>query len=243
MKKYFEYEFNEEIKNKLLDYYNNQGLKDFDDGDMKIKLKLDRLKKYIHFKPDDVICDVGCADAVLLRYLEGKYKQAVGLDISEEVIKKDREINLKNTQFYVYDGVNIKTEIEFDKIFLMDVLEHAFEPDQLINSIYNSLKRGGCLIMQVPSTGWLSELIFGKYHYGHLRYYDEDYLRNYLKNVGFEVLHVETFNSVPWSQKFIHFPRLFRVMNKLCSLIPHVLYPYYGSVAAVAVKAENSFMD
>ena len=31
----------------------------------------------------------------------------------------------------------------FDKIFAMDVLEHAFEPDELVSSIYKNLAWGG----------------------------------------------------------------------------------------------------
>lgn len=90
--------------------------------------------------------------------------------------------------------------------------------------------------MQVPSTGWLSELVFGRYHYGHLRYYDEKYLFHYLENAGFKVRHIETFHSVPWSQKFINYRKIFNVLNAVCNVVPHALYPYYGSVAAIAEK-------
>lgn len=237
MRKYFEYEFNEEIKEKLLNYYNSlDSMGDFGDGNLKMALKIDRLREHIPYDENDVICDVGCADAVLLKYLDKYYKSAVGLDISQTVIERDKELNLPKVSFQTYDGMHIDTEEKFDKIFLMDVLEHAFDPDTLIASIYDHIKKGGVLVMQVPSTGWLSELIFGKYHYGHLRYYDEAYLCSYLEKVGFEIEYSATFNAVPWSQKIIHHKKLFSVLNKICSAVPHSLYPYYGSVAAVARK-------
>lgn len=236
MKKYFEYKFNEEVRKRLIDYYNSQGMEDFDNGDKKTALKLDRIEKYIPYDKNDIICDVGCADAVLLKHIAGKYRKGIGPDISKEVIRKDQRLGLKNTEFRTYDGANIVSEEQFDKVFLMDVLEHAFDPDALIRSIYENLRAGGVLVIQVPSTGWLSELIFGKYHYGHLRYYDEKYLHKYLSDAGFKVRMVKTFNSVPWSQKIIKYPGLFKTLNAMCSIIPHVLYPYYGSVAAVAEK-------
>ena len=85
---------------------------------------------------------------------------------------------------------------------------------------------GGVFVIQVPSTGWLSELIFGKYHYGHLRYYDENYLRTYLEDRGFYIEYIQTFNSVPFSS----------LLSMVCGVVPHIIYPYYGSVTAIAKK-------
>lgn len=238
MRNYFEYEFNDQIKERMLEYYDRSsgGLSDFDDGKTKIKLKLDRIKKYISYNIKDSICDVGCADGSLLAYLSGYYHDAVGYDISEKAINRCKTLGLKNVTFQTYDGKAVKTDQKFDKIFIMDVLEHSFEPEQLTKSLYDNLKFGGMLIIQVPSTGWLSEIVFGKYHYGHLRYYDAGYLKEYLEKTGFRVRHIETFNSVPGSVFLLHRPRLFSLLNAMCSMIPHRIYPYYGSIAAVAEK-------
>lgn len=89
-----------------------------------------------------------------------------------------------------------------DKIYLMDVLEHAFEPNALMQSTYDSLNDGGTLIMQVSSTGGLSELAFGKYHLGHLRYYNEKYLTNHLIKNILRVEYITTYNSVSFSSFF-----------------------------------------
>lgn len=238
MKKYFEYEFNEIIKNQMIEYYNSQsGRDDLDNTERKVWFKIDRIAQYIPYKCTDYICDVGCSDGALLRHIRGKYDRAIGLDISEKVIKENTDRNNDSKITYrTYDGSNLNITNEYDKVFLMDVLEHAFEPNVLITSIYKSLKKGGVLIMQVPTTGWLSELLMGKYHFGHLRYYDQDYLSEYLKKNGFDVLHIQTFNSVPWSTKIIKYPRLFNMLNLMCSIIPHSLFPWYGSVAAIARK-------
>lgn len=237
MKKYFEYKFNEQIKDKLLRYYNSQKSMDNFLNNDKTALKIRRIEKYIPFRQNDIICDIGCANGSLLIYLNGKYARGVGLDISEKAIAYCRSsVALDNVSFMKYDGTSIKTKELFDKIFIMDVLEHAFEPDRLVSSIYDKLNPGGYLIIQVPATGWLSELVFGKYHYGHLRYYDETYLKKYLEGYGFCVEHIETFNSVPWASHFIKNKKLFSMLSIVCDGIPHKLYPYYGSVAAVAYK-------
>ena len=78
MKKYFEYEFNEKIKEKLLKYYDSvESIDDFGDGNKKTALKLDRINDYINYNPNDCILDVGCADGILLKYLSGRYKNGV----------------------------------------------------------------------------------------------------------------------------------------------------------------------
>lgn len=146
MRKYFEYEFNDEIKDELLAYYNSvEGMDDFDDGGKKTALKINRISKYIPFDKNDIICDIGCADAELLRYLNGKYKKATGYDISEKVIKDDLALGLEDVEFLTYDGAKFSANEPYDKIFLMDVLEHSFDPDTLMKSIYENLKMGGYL--------------------------------------------------------------------------------------------------
>ncbi|MCI8673767.1 MAG: class I SAM-dependent methyltransferase [Lachnospiraceae bacterium] len=146
MKKYFEYEFNDHIKERLLDYYSSKdGVRDFgnENGRRKTLLKLKRIEKYISFSSDDYICDIGCSDGSLLNCLKGKYKRATGLDISEEAIKKCKKNADQNVNFKAYNGSTIQSDILFDKIFAMDVLEHAFEPDELVSSIYKNLAWGG----------------------------------------------------------------------------------------------------
>lgn len=144
MKRYFEYDFNEQIKDKLLKYYNSQESRDNFLNDDKTVLKISRIEKYISFNQNDIICDVGCANGSLLKYLKGRYLKAVGLDISEKAIAYCcGNIELENVSFMTFDGTSITTKDLFDKVFVMDVLEHAFEPDRLMNSIYNKLHPGG----------------------------------------------------------------------------------------------------
>jgi len=240
MRKYFEYEINESIKKRILSYYSSQKSVDNfgnENGRRKTVYKLKRIEKYIPFSRKSYVCDIGCSDGSLLYYLKDQYKRAAGFDISPDAIKQCRQYSNSKVRFQVFDGIHIQTDELFDIVFIMDVLEHAFEPDKLMESIYKNLKNKGILVIQVPTTGWFSEFIFGKYHLGHLRYYDENYLKRYLESYKYQVLHIETFNSVPFSSFFLKYPRLFPILDMLCKRVPHNLYPYFGSVAAVAEKS------
>ena len=244
MKKYFEYTFNDSIRADLLEYYEKYDGKakkmHCKNHTLKIKQKIERMQKHLKFEPRETICDIGCSQGALLLELAGLYKYGVGLDISESLIKMNNEkcsFDMKNTiNFEVFDGANVGYNDKFDKVILLDVLEHAFDPDALIKSIWVSLKSNGILIIQVPTTGWLSELFFGKYHAGHLRYYDDNYLVNYLEQFGFKIDAINVYNSVPYSSQFLKYQKLFRLMDNFCNAIPPKFFPYYGSVMAIACK-------
>ena len=54
MKRYFEYRFNDQVKDRLLKYYNSQdGISDFGNGARKTALKLTRIEKYIPYHEGD----------------------------------------------------------------------------------------------------------------------------------------------------------------------------------------------
>lgn len=242
MRKYFEYEFNDTIKKDLLDYYNSPDKHNKMHGvhhQRKMALKLERACKHLEINSGDVILDIGCSEGELLNMLADKVKRGLGLDLSSTVIENNISNNIHgNIEYKKFDGASIPLQEKFNKIFLLDVLEHAFFPDELIKSIYEKLQGGGRFVIQVPTTGWLSELIFGKYHFGHLRYYDEDYLGKYLEKFGFHVVHKETFNSVPFASFFLKYKFCYKILDNICKIIPHRLFPYYGAVMIIAEKRE-----
>ena len=252
MKKYFEYPFNEQIRNKMVDYYCDieKSVKSMHGQHnlMKAKVKLERLLKHGAIKKNDVICDVGCSDGALLYSMEDIFVLAVGMDISKPLIEraeKNRELlaqtdtsneKLTRMSFRHFDGVNIGYENTFDLVTLFDVLEHSFQPDELLKSIWKSLKRNGILAVHVPTTGWLSELVYGKYHMGHLRYYDDKYMRLYIEKFGFEITALDVYNSVPYASKILKLPRLYGFLDKIINAVPAGLYPYFGQVMVLARK-------
>lgn len=237
MKKYFEYEFNDDIKKNLIDFYNQPSKMHGDNHKRKMKMKLERALKSVNIEKSDKVLDVGCSEGELLKELSDKIAFGLGLDLAEGIIMDNNKNNkFNNISYKIFDGEHIDESDIYDKIFLLDVLEHAFSPDELVKSIFKRLNNKGDFIIEVPTTGWLSEMIFGKYHLGHLRYYDQEYLCKYLNGFGFKIKSVNTYNSVPLSSVFIKYPKLFKLFKGLCDIIPHRLYPYYGSIMVVAGK-------
>jgi 2-polyprenyl-3-methyl-5-hydroxy-6-metoxy-1,4-benzoquinol methylase len=237
MKKYFEYYFDNKIKEKLINYYENTFIQQHSiQQNLKMKVKLNRIKKLLSFSNEDIVLDVGCSQGQLLGLIQGNIKKYVGLDVSKSLIEKNKKKQKSNIIFLNFDGKNINLEDKFDKIFAIDVLEHAFEPNVLIKSINKSLKKSGYFILEVPFSGWLSELLTRKYHQGHLRYYDPNYLVKYLKQNGFSIENIKVYNSVPLSSFFLKFKAVWVLFDFLINLIPSFLYPYFGEIIVIAKK-------
>lgn len=237
MKKYFEYPLDEEKKKEILAFYEATDSGMHKGTDLKTDLKIARIKELFPLKKVQSVADVGCSTGRLLNSLSFVYDKGAGFDISHNMIQENKKNNKNDKiEYREFNGIDLNKAEEYDYIFLLDVLEHSFEPDRLIKSLYSALNRGGVLFVEVPATGWLSELIFGKYHYGHLRYYDESYLVAYLRQQGFNIINSKTYKSVPAAEKILKYKTLYRILNKICSMIPEKLYPYYGSVVAIAQK-------
>ena len=239
MKKYFEYPVNDEIKKKILDFYEDVNIDMHNSQTQrKTKIKMERILNEVQLKETDCILDIGCSSGELLKMLHSNIAKGIGLDIAASVIDKNNKENpYQNISYKVFDGVNIELQEKADKAFMLDVLEHSFEPDKLMDSVHEVIKSGGGLVLEVPTTGWLSELVFGKYHMGHLRYYDPNSVKTFLDKHGFEVLSIKAFNAVPAGVKMLKKrARFYKCISKVCNCIPPKMYPYYGSVVAIASK-------
>ncbi len=237
MKKYFEYKTDPQILERLRQYYNNENISQHaSKQERKARIKLDRIKKLVDFSKSDIILDVGCSRGFLLSCLAPQIKKGIGIDIAENIIEENKKKQVSNLSYYVFDGENINLREKFDKILLIDVLEHSFNPDALVKSIYEHLKDGGELILEVPFSGCLSEWLVGEYHEGHLRYYDPDYLKFYLEQFGFKIKASKTYNSVPFASLFLRFKPIWHLLNALVNLIPSKYYPYFGEIIIIAKK-------
>lgn len=145
MKKYFEYPFNDNIKEKILNFYEDVDTEmNTFQTQRKTKLKLEKILNVIDFDKNDMVMDIGCSSGELLKEISSQIATGIGIDLSNNLIDKNNKENVfDNIRYDVFDGVHVTMPMPVDKIFLLDVLEHAFEPENLIKSIYENLRGGG----------------------------------------------------------------------------------------------------
>jgi len=161
------------------------------------------------------ILDIGCAKGgfghTLKKRRPGIY--LVGVELNTILAKKALQI---------YDLV-ITDPIEkaclphdFDLVNMGDVLEHLYDPWEVLSKIARLLRPGGWLIGSVPNANhWtiLRQLLLGEFEYipvgllciSHIRFFTEKTLKKALREAGFvlETLEHQKFSPTPEGKEFI----------------------------------------
>ena len=126
-------------ENKTSDYYTN--------------IRKD-LVSMIEHKKDLKVLEVGAGFGETLFYLkqQGIASEAIGLDIFQDMAKKDQ---YKNIDGFIFGN---SEELEwpqfnerFDVILLADVLEHLIEPGLVLEKLKKYLKPNGEILVSMPN--------------------------------------------------------------------------------------------
>ncbi len=98
--------------------------------------------------PNDKVLEVGCGKGAFARYLATK--DYIGLDISQNA-KEMAAKNGVNIENETIEDYALKHKEEFDVVVSFQVLEHVRDPKSFIEAKLYALKKGGRLIIAVPS--------------------------------------------------------------------------------------------
>ena len=123
--------------------------------------------KYI--SPGQKVLDVGCAEGKLGQYLK-EYKKCIvtGIDISPRAIKEARK---KLDKAYLVDVEKNKLSLalhSFDVIICADILEHLYDPAEVIKKLKPYLGKGGYFIFSIPNIANIRirwNLLWGTFNY------------------------------------------------------------------------------
>ena len=88
---------------------------------------------------------------------------------------------------------------EFDRVLLMDVLEHLRAPEQLLTQCRDVLRTNGRLLVSLPNVANITvrlALLFGRFEYAergimdrtHVRFFTRRSARRMLEAAGFEII-------------------------------------------------------
>jgi ubiquinone/menaquinone biosynthesis C-methylase UbiE len=115
-------------------------------------IRLKRILKAISKLPQNSrVLEVGCGAGSFIRAI-GEIRpdlNCFGCDISEKAIIQAKSMS-KKIDFQICNNALPYNENGFDAIFIIDVLEHVYEPEKLLKEIYRLLKRGGIFFSFVP---------------------------------------------------------------------------------------------
>lgn len=153
-------------------------------------------------KPGSSVLDVGCGDGLFLKLVNQQKKTTgVGVDLSENAIKKALEDNNQSIKFHVFDLDSGKLPFEdnaFDEVVALDVLEHSLEPTEFLKEMSRVSKcrliigvpnfssfpaRLQCLFGQVPENN--------KPKKGHVYWFNYVVLKKILEDNSLEIVELK----------------------------------------------------
>lgn len=177
----------------------------------KLEQKRYILKNIFNDDSPKKIIDIGCGEGFILNHFEKLNWDVLGMDHSDFSISKFHPHLLDRfKKGDVFDHIKqlVDNKEQFDVIFLDNILEHVVDPNELISSCYQMLKKGGVLVVDVPNDfSNLQTELYDKKHVSkeywvvvpdHLIYFTPKSLTNLCESFGFEKRKLVTDFPIEW---------------------------------------------
>jgi ubiquinone/menaquinone biosynthesis C-methylase UbiE len=177
------------------------------------------------------LLDIGCGGGDFIFMVRNKFRECYGVDVSAQRIEKAKELpDQEKFHFFecdVDEGLCFPDNF-FDAVTCIAVLEHVFNPPNLVKEIHRVLKPGGIFLVQVPNIAWMPyriQLMFGNLPTTGGVYLgaDWEHLHNFTKSTLCQLLTCKGFEVKALS----------------CSGVFHEIRSFYPSILAadIIVKA------
>ncbi len=186
--------------------------------------RLNRIMSLVGRDPGRTVLDIGCASGYLGKLIKDLGNHVDGVEVSAAAADEARK---KLDTVYVFDIEQEWPEDiahnTYDLMLCTEVLEHVFDPAQVLRSASQLLKSGGSIIISTPNfMSWMNRVkfLFGRFEYadqgvfdfGHIRFFTYAYLKKVLKEN----------NLVIADERHIVFPgKLTKIIKRWPSLFAH----------------------
>lgn len=153
VKKYYTQLYYQETKGSYEKNYSNEELSYFKN---KLEQKYLLVKEALGFEnvDDFKFLDIGCGEGWSLDYFKKLNWQVQGIDFSTyacEQFNPEMQDNLLVGDTFVIMDELIQKKYKYDCIYMLNVLEHVLEPENLLKKVYQLLSDVGVLLIQVPN--------------------------------------------------------------------------------------------
>ena len=149
--------------------------------------------------PNLRVLDVGCGPGHIGKLIKARGNYVAGVELSPDAAQAAREV-LDTVHGFDIEGAWPASlrENPFDVVVLGEVLEHVFEPVEVLAEARKVLRPGGRVVITTPNfMVWIARLqmLFGRFRYqsyglwdfGHIRWFTYKYFAEVVEKAGFEL--------------------------------------------------------
>lgn len=164
-----------------------------------LKPSYDRVRQIC---PTPELLDIGSGFGMMLQTAKSMGFNATGVEFCKPLADRARE---QGFDIYNCDVADMKSELSFDVITMMDIIEHLVDPVAILKSLRTRLKPNGELILYTPDhsslivsvASWLYRLgrtsaIDNIFACTHTCFFTSKTLQSTVEKAGFEVVEVRT---------------------------------------------------
>jgi 2-polyprenyl-3-methyl-5-hydroxy-6-metoxy-1,4-benzoquinol methylase len=177
------------------------------------------------------VLDIGCSTGIFLAEMRNAGWEPYGIDLSPTaVVYARRRFGLPVFEGQLSDA-NLAAG-RFTAATLWDVLEHTFNPLDILQTVHRLLEMDGIIAITVPHYESWDRLFFGQYWIGydaprHLYVFPREALSDMLVQTGFEIVHTRCafggyFTSVAslrlWLNQHLRQPAAYELLSRLISV-------------------------
>ena len=153
------------------------------------------------------VLDLGCGEGFIASLIAERGNRLVGVDVLPQPKNLSAFEHYMSADLSMPEPLNGVVEQlngkKFDRVLLMDILEHLPRPELLLRDCHRLLKPNGQLLVSVPNIANITVrlfLLFGRFEYSkrgildgtHLRFWTRRSARRLLQENGYEVAKQET---------------------------------------------------
>ncbi|OGU74887.1 MAG: hypothetical protein A2V93_04355 [Ignavibacteria bacterium RBG_16_34_14] len=201
-----------------------------------VKRELKRIRKNFGSKEIDIFdAGTGYGQYTYFMFKNLQPNKIYAVDVKEDWIKDNKKFfkrkNINNVSFGIEDLTSINHKEKFNLVVCIDVMEHVEDDIEVFKNFFNSLKRGGYLLINTPSLFGGSDVHEGDEEsfigeHARIGYSDKD-LKEKLSTAGFREFHYK-YNYGFWGDKgwrlAIKFPMLLLNISKIFFLVLPIYY-------------------
>ena len=206
------------------------------------KRKFEQLNLILN-KKNSIILDYGCGDGAFLEACyKGGYTNLYGIDSNLKDAKKKFKIKF-------HQNIEEIKSVKFDCVTMWGVLEHLNDPINFLLKIRKKLKNNGKILFEVPnSESLLMNYIFKSKKNDvkrflepgrHLYFFSLNYLKKYIKRIGFQLEDFET-NGLD-IQSILGPSKSKNELNKILKIQKYLDNQNLSDHLRVVIKKKNNF--